>query len=160
MNQTVQTARAQWLAGFALAAITLLAYLPVWHAGFIWDDDAYVTANPLLTAPDGLRRIWFTLDSPSQYFPLTYTWLRFERGLWGLHPAGYHGMNLLLHTANALLLWRLLKRLALPGAWLAAALFALHPVQVESVAWVSELKNVLMLFFYLLAVRAWVAFSE
>ena len=69
-------------------------------------------------------------------------------------------MNLLLHTANALLLWRLLKRLALPGAWLAAALFALHPVQVESVAWVSELKNVLMLFFYLLAVRAWVEFQE
>jgi tetratricopeptide (TPR) repeat protein len=138
----------------------LLAYWPVWHAGFIWDDDAYVTANPLLTAPDGLRRIWFTLDSPSQYFPLTYTWLRCERGLWGLHPAGYHGMNLLLHTANALLLWRLLQRLALPGAWLAAALFALHPVQVESVAWVSELKNVLMLFFYLLAVRTWVAFIE
>jgi len=149
-----------WGLGLLLAALTLLAYWPVWHAGFIWDDDAYVTANPLLTAPDGLRRIWFTLDSPSQYFPLTYTWLRCERGLWGLHPAGYHGMNLLLHTANALLLWRLLQRLALPGAWLAAALFALHPVQVESVAWVSELKNVLMLFFYLLAVRAWVAFSE
>ncbi len=160
MNKTAQTANAPWLAGFALAALTLLAYLPVWHAGFIWDDDAYVTANPLLTAPDGLRRIWFTLDSPSQYFPLTYTWLRLERGLWGLHPAGYHGVNLLLHTANALLLWRLLKRLALPGAWLAAALFALHPVQVESVAWVSELKNVLMLFFYLLAVRAWVEFQE
>jgi tetratricopeptide (TPR) repeat protein len=160
MIRSLQLPKAQWLAGFALAALTLLAYLPVWHAGFIWDDDVYVTANPLLTAPDGLRRIWFTLDSPSQYFPLTYTWLRLERGLWGLHPAGYHGINLLLHTANALLLWRLLKRLALPGAWLAAALFALHPVQVESVAWVSELKNVLMLFFYLLAVRAWVAFSE
>ena len=146
--------------GLLLVAATFLAYLPVWHAGYIWDDDAYVTADRLLTAPDGLRRIWFSLDSPSQYFPLTYTWLRFEHDLWGLNPAGYHGMNLLLHTVNALLLWRLLKRLAVPGAWLGAALFALHPVQVESVAWVSELKNVLMLFFYLLAVLAWVEFIE
>ncbi|MGD0746001.1 MAG: tetratricopeptide repeat protein [Verrucomicrobiota bacterium] len=146
--------------GLLLAAATFLAYQPIWHAGFIWDDDIYVTANRLLTAPDGLSRIWFSLDSPSQYFPLTYTSLRFERGLWGLSPAGYHGVNLLLHAVNALLLWRLLKRLGLTGAWLAAAIFALHPVQVESVAWIAELKNVLMLFFYLLAVWAWVEFIE
>ena len=101
-----------WVLGLLLVAATFLAYLPVWHAGYIWDDDVYVTANRLLTSPDGLRLIWFSLDSPSQYFPLTYTWLRFEHDLWGLNPAGYHGMNLLLHTANALLLWRLLKRLA------------------------------------------------
>ena len=149
-----------WGLGLLLVAATLLAYLPAWHAGFVWEDAIYVTGNPLLTAPDGLRRIWFTLDSPSQYFPLTYTWLRFEHGLWGLQPAGYHGMNVALHAANALMLWRLLKRLAVPGAWLAAALFALHPVQVESVASISELKNVLMLFFYLLAVWAWVEFIE
>jgi tetratricopeptide (TPR) repeat protein len=146
--------------GILLVLAVFLAYLPVWHAGFIWDDDYYVTANRLLTAPDGLYRIWFSWDSPSQYFPLTYTWFRFERDLWGLQPVGYHAMNLLLHAANALLLWRLLKRLDIPGSWLAAALFALHPVQVESVAWVSELKNVLMLFFYLLAVWAWVGFIE
>ncbi|HEY3853163.1 MAG TPA: tetratricopeptide repeat protein [Verrucomicrobiae bacterium] len=143
-----------------LAAVTILAYQPAWHAGFIWDDDVYVINNKLLTAPDGLKRIWFSLDSPSQYFPLVYTALRWERHLWGLAPEGYHWVNILLHTANALLLWRVLRRMAIPGAWLGAALFALHPVQVESVAWVTELKNVLSLFFCLLAVRSWLEFIE
>ena len=149
-----------WLLAALLVLMTLLAYAPVRSAGFIWDDDAYVTANPLLTAPDGLWRIWFTTDSPSQYFPLVYTVLRWEHGLWGLHPAGYHWVNLLLHTLNALLVWRLLSRLGVPGAWLAAAIFALHPVQVESVAWVTELKNVLMLFFFLLTLLAWLEFTD
>jgi tetratricopeptide (TPR) repeat protein len=143
-----------------LAAATVLAYQPVWHAGFIWDDDVYVTNNRLLTAPDGLKRIWFSLDSPSQYFPLVYSVLRMERHAWGLASGGYHWVNILLHAANALLLWRVLRRVAVPGAWLGAALFALHPVQVESVAWVTELKNVLSLFFCLLAVRAWLEFVE
>ncbi len=143
-----------------LVAATILAYQPAWHAGFIWDDDVYVTNNRLLTAPDGLERIWFSLDSPSQYFPLVYTVLRLERHAWGLASGGYHWVNILLHAANALLLWRVLRRLAIPGAWLGAALFALHPVQVESVAWVTELKNVLSLFFCLLAVRAWLEFVQ
>ena len=150
-----------WLKALLLVArCHLLAYLPVWHGGFIWDDDVYVTNNPLLTAPDGLRRIWFSLDSPSQYFPLTYTVFRIERSLWGLNPAGYHWVNILLHAVNALLVWRLLKRLSVPGAWLAAAIFALHPVQVESVAWITELKNVLSLFFILLTLFCWVEFVE
>jgi protein O-mannosyl-transferase len=143
-----------------LAAATVLAYQPAWHAGFIWDDDVYVTNNRLLTAPDGLERIWFSLDSPSQYFPLVYTVLRMEHRAWGLASGGYHWVNILLHAVNALLLWGVLRRLAIPGAWLGAALFALHPVQVESVAWVTELKNVLSLFFCLLAVRAWLEFVE
>jgi len=137
-----------WLLGLLLVAATLLAYQPAWQAGFIWDDDEYVTNNPLLTAPDGLKRIWFSLDSPSQYFPLTYTVFRIEHSFWGFKPAGYHWVNILLHAINALLVWRLLRRLSVPGAWLAAAIFALHPVQVESVAWVTELKNVLSLFFF------------
>ena len=120
----------------------------------------YVTDNPLLTAPDGLWRIWFSLDSPSQYFPLTYTTFYLERGLWGLNPAGYHWVNLLLHAANALLVWQLLLRLRVPGAWLAAAVFALHPVQVESVAWITELKNVLMGFFFLLTLWTWIKFID
>jgi tetratricopeptide (TPR) repeat protein len=135
-----------------------LAYLPALRGGFIWDDDVYVTNNPLLTAPDGLRRIWFTTDSPSQYFPLTYTVFRIEHSLWGFNPAGYHCVNILLHAINALLLWLLLKRLSVPGAWLAAALFALHPVQVESVAWITELKSVLSLFFILLTLCCWIEF--
>src|SRR5438874_1794033 len=143
-----------------LAAVTILAYRPAWNGGFLWDDDAYVTNNELLTAPDGLRRIWFSFDSPSQYFPLVYTTLRIERALWGLNPAGYHVVNVLLHVANALLVWRLLARLRVPGAWLAGAIFALHPVQVESVAWITERKNVLMGFFFLLTLLAWVEFLD
>ena len=135
-------------------------YQPAWNGGFIWDDDAYVTNNELLTAPDGLRRIWFSLDSPSQYFPLVYSTFRIEHALWGLNPTGYHWVNLLLHVANALLVWRLLARLHVPGAWLAGAIFALHPVQVESVAWITERKNVLMGFFFLLTLLAWVAFVD
>jgi protein O-mannosyl-transferase len=149
-----------WLPALFLVAITLIAYGPVWHAGFIWDDDVYVTQNPLLTAPDGLRRIWFSLQSPSQYFPLTYTTFYLERALWGFNPLGYHLVNLLLHAANALLVWRVLARLRVPGAWLAAAVFALHPVQVESVAWITERKNVLMAFFFLLTLMAWIKFID
>jgi len=87
------------------------------------DDDEYVTNNPLLTAPDGLKRIWFSLDSPSQYFPLTYTVFRIEHRSGVSKPAGYHWVNILLHAINALLVWRLLRRLSVPGAWLAAAIF-------------------------------------
>jgi tetratricopeptide (TPR) repeat protein len=146
--------------GLTLAAVTIFAYRPAWHGGFIWDDDDYIIKNELLTAPDGLRRIWFSLDSPSQYFPLTYTTFRIEHAFWGLNTTGYHWVNLLLHVANALLVWRLLVRLKLPGAWLAGAIFAIHPVQVESVAWITERKNVLMVFFSLLTLLAWVAFVE
>ena len=135
-----------WLFAMGLVLATIFAYRPAWNGGFVWDDDFYVTKNRLLTAPDGLRQIWFSLESPSQYFPLTYTSFRIERSLWGLKPTGYHWVNILLHTANALLLWRLLTVLRVPGAWLAAGIFALHPVQVESVAWITERKNVLMAF--------------
>ena len=149
-----------WLGAVFLVLVTIFAYQPVWHAGFIWDDDVYVTDNPLLSAPDGWWRIWFSLDSPSQYFPLTYTVFRLEHSFWGLMPAGYHWVNILLHAVNALLLWRVLWRLTVPWAWLAAAIFALHPVQVEAVAWVTELKSILSLFFILLTLLAWLEFIE
>ena len=143
-----------------LVLAVIAAYQPAWRAGFIWDDETYVTGNKLLSAPDGLKRIWFSLDSPSQYFPLTYTAFRLEHALWGLNSTGYHWVNILLHAANALLVWRLLRRLDLPGAWLGAAIWALHPVQVESVAWVTELKSILMCFFFLLTLLAWIGFVE
>jgi len=143
-----------------LATVTILAYRPAWHGGFLLDDDAYVTNFVVLTAPDGLRRIWFSFESPSQYFPLVYTTFRIERALWGLNPVGYHVVNILFHVANALLVWRLLARLSVPGAWLAGAIFALHPVQVESVAWITERKNVLMGCFFLLTLLAWVECLE
>jgi tetratricopeptide (TPR) repeat protein len=141
-----------------LAAVTILAYRPAWHGGFLWDDDDYIINNELLTAPNGWQRIWFSLDSPSQYFPLTYSTFRIEHSLWGLNTTGYHWVNLLLHVGNALLVWAVLARLGIPGSCLAAAIFALHPVQVESVAWITERKNVLMGFFFLLTLLAWIAF--
>src|SRR5436309_10867101 len=134
----VRLKRGYLILALLLVVTAILAYQPAWHGGFIWDDDAYITHNPLLTAPDGLRRIWFSLDSPSQYFPLVYTTFRFERALWGLNTTGYHLVNITLHIANALLVWRVLARLEVPGAMLAAAIFALHPVHVESVAWITE----------------------
>src|SRR5436853_5159613 len=143
-----------------LAVLTILVYRPAWNGGFLWDDDVYITTNELLTARDGLRRIWFSFDSPSQYFPLVYTTFRIEHALWGLNPLGYHWVNILLHVANALLVWRLLARLNVPGAWLAGAIFALHPVQVESVAWITERKNVLMGCFFLLTLLAWAVFVD
>jgi tetratricopeptide (TPR) repeat protein len=144
----------------AILVAVVLAYLPALNAGFIWDDDDYVTNNPLLTAPDGLQRIWFSKHLQSQYFPLVYTTLRLQHALWALNPMGYHAVNVLLHGLCALLVWALLKRLAVRGAWLAAAIFALHPVQVESVAWITELKNTQSTLFYLLAVWAWVRFTD
>ena len=143
-----------------LAAVTIFAYRPAWHGGFLWDDDAYIINNELLTAADGWQRIWFSLDSPSQYFPFTYSTFRLEHALWGLNTTGYHWVNLLLHVGNALLVWAVLARLKVPGSWLAAAIFVLHPVQVESVAWITERKNVLMGFFFLLTLLAWIAFAD
>src|SRR2546423_2685384 len=152
--------RGVFIFALVLAAVTIFAYWPAWNGGLLWDDDVYITNNELLTAPDGLRRIWFSLDSPSQYFPLVYTMFRVEHAFWGLNPTGYHWVNLLLHVANALLVWGVLARLKVPGAWLAGAIFALHPVQVESVAWITERKNVLMAFFFLLTLLAWIAFID
>ena len=130
---TLQPRFPMWLASVLLVLATILAYQPVWHAGFIWDDDKYVTQNPMLTAPDGLRQIWFSAHRQSQYFPLAFTTLRLEHSVWGLNPLGYHLINVLLHTTNALLLWQLLRRLAIPGAWLAAALWALAGTQIRLV---------------------------
>lgn len=149
-----------FLLALVVGLIALVLYHPAWHGGFIWDDDRYVTNNYLLVASDGLHRIWFSLDAPSQYFPLAYTVLRIERSWWGLDPTGYHFVNILFHIANALLVWRILARLKVPGAWLTAAIFAVHPVQVESVAWISELKNVLMTFFFLLTLLAWIEYVD
>ena len=134
---------------------TLIAYIPAMNGKFIWDDDYYVTRNHLLTNFDGLQKIWFgVLPRPAeyalpQYYPLTYTTFWLEYRLWGLDPAGYHAVNVILHICSAMLIWLILKKLAVPGAWLAAAIFALHPLNVESVAWIAERKNVLSVMFFL-----------
>jgi len=144
-----------WLGACGLVLLVLAAYAPVWRAGYIWDDDAHIINNSTLHNLPGLRRIWLQPHATPQYYPLVHTTFWCEYHLWGLHPLGYHLTNVLLHAANALLLWCLLRRLGLPGAWWIAGLFALHPVHVESVAWVTERKNVLSAFCYLLSFLAW-----
>jgi Flp pilus assembly protein TadD len=145
---------------FAIAfAAVLLAYLPALFGGFVWDDDSHVTGAMALRTAEGLRDIWLKPGATCQYYPLTFTafWLQYH--LWALHPFGYHAVNILLHAANALLLRHLLHRMRAPGAWWAAGLFALHPVYVMSVAWITELKNVLSTAFALgsalLLLRHW-----
>jgi tetratricopeptide (TPR) repeat protein len=134
-----------WKRGLLLFILPLLAYLPVVRAGYIWDDDAYVTNNRTLHDLEGLYRIWFEPLSIPQYYPLVHTTYWIENQIWGLDPTGYHIVNVLLHIASVFLFWKLLTFLRLPGAWLAAAIFAVHPVMVESVAWITERKNVLSL---------------
>lgn len=132
-----------------------MAYLPAFHAGYIWDDDSYLTGNPTLESAGGLAAIWLHPTASPQYYPLVFTSFWIERRLWGLNPAGYHTVNILLHALAAVLFWRFLVRLRVPGAWWAALLFALHPVMVESVAWITERKNLLSTVFALAAALAW-----
>jgi tetratricopeptide (TPR) repeat protein len=129
--------------------LVLVAYLPAFANGFVWDDDDYVTANAALRSLHGLWQLWFEPGVVPQYYPVTFTSFWVEWQLWGAWAPGYHATNVLLHAANAVLAWRVLDRLAVPGAWIAAALFAVHPVHVESVAWITERKNVLSGIFYL-----------
>src|ERR1039457_3906667 len=147
--------------GVLIVAAILLAYFPaILKGGFVWDDHVFVTDNLLLRNMDGLQRIWFELGATTQYYPLTYSCLWLEYHFWGLHPLGYHLVNVLLHGLNVLLLFRILRRLEVPGAWLAAAIFALHPVQVETVAWITEHKNMLSGACYLGAALAYLNFDR
>ncbi len=147
------------LPALGLFLLTLLAYLPALGNGFVWDDDDYVTANPTLRSLAGLARIWLEPGAVPQYYPLTFTtlWLNYQIG--GVAPFGYHLVNILLHATSAVLLWRVLRALSVPGALVAAALFAVHPVNVESVAWATERKNTLSGVLYLGSMLAYLRFA-
>jgi hypothetical protein len=121
----------------ALVAVTVLAYLPAVTGALLWDDDAHITRHALQSL-SGLWRIWFKLGATQQYYPLLHSAFWLEHRLWGDATEGYHIVNILLHAASACLVVLLVKRLALPGAWLAGFVFALHPVCVEAVAWMPS----------------------
>jgi tetratricopeptide (TPR) repeat protein len=149
-----------WLGAMALLVIaTFVVYLPAAGGGFIWDDDGHVT-KPELRSLHGLWRIWFELGATQQYYPLVHSVFWIEHRLWGDRPLGYHVVNILLHALCACLVFGLLRRLKIPGAYLAAAIFALHPIEVETVAWVTELKNTLSGLFYLSSAWAYLEFDE
>jgi tetratricopeptide (TPR) repeat protein len=136
--------------GLILVSFVILAYTPVWKAGFVWDDTLMLTANPCIVGPLGLKEIWST--PAADICPLTVTTFWAEHALWGLNPLPYHLVNVLLHGLSAVVLWRILRSLHVQGAWLGAALWALHPVAVESVAWVTEMKNTESGLFFLLSI--------
>ncbi len=150
-------------AGAALCLLVVVSYVPALSAGFLWDDLILTRATPLHTW-SGLAEIWLGSRELSQYeahyWPLLYTTFWLEHRLWGLAPLGYHLVNLLLHTGVVLLLWRLLRQMDVPGAWFAAAVFAVHPLHVESVAWVIGRKDILATLFYLSSVLAYIRFTE
>jgi tetratricopeptide (TPR) repeat protein len=154
------TPRIPWLPfAAALVLATFLAYQPAWHGAMLWDDDAHLTRSELQSA-DGLRRIWFDVGSTQQYYPVVHSVFWMFNAIWGADTLGYHLANIALHAASALLVALLLVRLGVPGAFLAATLFALHPVQVESVAWMTELKNTLSTCCYLASALAYVRFDR
>ncbi len=147
------------MAAAGLVALVLITYVPLLSAGFIMDDDINVAVNPTLYSAAGVRDMWFVPTAAQQYYPVTYSTFWIERRLWGLGPRGYHVSNVLWHAASVVLLWRLLLVLRLPGAWLAAAIFAVHSVEVESVAWIAERKNVVSLPLALLSMLAYLRFE-
>jgi tetratricopeptide (TPR) repeat protein len=134
-----------------LVVVGCWVFWPALHGGMISDDDLLVTFNPDLRSLSGLGRIWFARPS-SDYWPLTWSLLWGEWHLWGNHPLGYHLCNLLLHLFSGCLIWQLLARLGMRWGWAAGLLFVVHPLTVESVAWISEIKNTLSLPLFLLSV--------
>jgi len=153
MDNVTPTSRTlpNWAYAAGLVLLCLLVYYPTFTHGFIWDDDDYVENNTTLRDLPGLVDIWVTPSSTPQYYPLVFTALWLEYQAWGDWAGGYHIVNVLLQAINAVLLWIVLSRLKIPGAWVVAACFAIHPVHVETVAWISEHKNLMSGCFYFAA---------
>ncbi len=143
-----------------LVALTMVAYVPAMRGGFIWDDDDYVINNETLRDVPGLVRIWTDFGATPQYYPFVHSTFWLEYQTWGLWAPGYHIVNVLIHLLNSLLLWQICRRLNLRAAWLVGLIFAIHPVHVESVAWITERKNVLSGLFYLGSAFAYLRFAR
>jgi tetratricopeptide (TPR) repeat protein len=157
---SAQTRARTWLIAIVIVALTFVAYWPaIQHGGFIWDDNELLTGNAAIKDNAGLHTIWFTTKLVD-YIPLTSTSLWIEWRLWHMNPIGYHFTNVLLHAISAILLWRLLRRLRVRAALVAALLFAVHPVCVASVAWIAERKNTLSMMFYLMSILWFLRFDD
>lgn len=152
------TLRDGWLFLLLLGA-TLIAYYPAWRGGLLWDDNHHLT-RAALRSLNGLWQIWFNVGATQQYYPITHSAFWLQQKFWGDATLGYHLVSILLHATSAFLVLRILRTLAVPGAALAAAIFALHPVHVESVAWISELKNTLSGVFVLAAALTYLHFDD
>ena len=148
----------EWLWAFLLVALVFISYARVFNAGFIWDDESHLTRNACVVGPLGLKEIW--TSARAVYYPLVLTTFWTVHRFAGLSPWPYHLLNVLLHAGSAVLLWQVLRQLNVRGAWLGAALWALHPVMVQSVAWVTELKNMQSGFFYLLSIFCFLKWDE
>ena len=152
--------RARWWIGCAAILVASFAvYAPALDGDFVFDDDIHVIENPVLEE-GGLRRMWLTPPENFNYWPITWTSYWIEHRLWGLDPFGYHLVNVLIHAAGACLIWAVLRRLGVPYPWLVALVFALHPVNVASVAWISQRRNVLSLFFFALSLLLYLRFEQ
>ena len=147
------------LFSLALIVATAVAYLPAWNGKPIWDDNAHIT-QPELRSWHGLVEVWTQVGATQQYYPLVHSVFWIEQKLWGDSVLGYHLINIFLHGFAAIVLLQILLRVKVPGAWLAAGLFALHPVQVESVAWISEIKNTLSGLFFFCSILAYLNFDQ
>jgi protein O-mannosyl-transferase len=143
----------------ALIAAVFVAYWPTATAGFVFDDEILVRHNPTIEADDALNQIWFTSKN-FEFLPLTYTAFFFQHRLWGDQAFGYHLVSLALHAINVVLVWRVLRKLSVPGSWMAALLFAVHPVAASSVAWISEQKTLWSLLFCLVSLLWYLQFQE
>ncbi len=151
--------QARFVAPLLVVLLSVAVYLPALSGDFIWDDDFWITNNSAVQSVSGLWKIWTDPRVNQQYYPITATSFWSEFRLFGNHPLGYHLTNILLHAANAVLIGFILRSLSVRGAWIAAALFAVHPVHVESVAWITERKNVLSGLFYLLALQRYLRYA-
>jgi len=157
-NARRRVSQKAWLLGFLVIALVFIAYARVFTAGFIWDDESHLTRNPCIVGPLGLKEIW--TSARAVYYPLVLTTFWTVHKFVGLSPWPYHLLNVLLHAGSAVLLWQVLRQLNVRGAWLGAALWALHPVMVQSVAWVTELKNTQSGFFYLFSIFCFLKWEE
>jgi hypothetical protein len=152
-----------WVKYGLLIIVVLIAYRSVFQAGYLWDDEILNLNKNLFQGGSGLSKIWTqpgTIINDEHFWPMEYTTFWLENQLWGLHPLSLHIVNLLIHLLNSFLVWQVFKKLGISGSWLAGMIFALHPVQAESVAWIFERKGLLSATFYLTAAWSYLEYRE